>query len=580
MSTGTDSGDVLGTLSDGSDPMIALLQFLVHNSPFHTEHEDYGLWNHILYREIVEKGLKGRVAIMPQPKLFYYPEAVRQALEKDAKEKAREEAKAKKKAREQARAKAEAKQRARKKAAPGRAARPGADHGHDDGWSSCSDKDDMPRFKRSQGNHPNESEPYIIGGSGILMVSNSPTKSTTTSNSPHKSTTSTGTIRSKNLRKVITDFGIISGNVSGVDVSMESIIDSFFQLCGELEEKENRKLDRPPPEFPTRYRDYMDEGDDEFDDEDEDDEDKDPTYEPSDSEDSDDTACEPDDTACEPDRTTRPRRAANKNKPSDTPPPVSERTGTSSAGGDGLERLDWIGSMIEEACWEEGPGDPVLNVAHILAHVLHQHQTQVVGVAMVGNYWTWTIFERIRKIDNLDDMENWTRETAPIRVVKKIIKPVFYGTSKSDTQAKRMMQVVDNLGLASTGASTGDTDSQVSGDCVHDVSGQSPVPSTHASPPPNTSSEFSYEDEDPFGPVSIHGSSENDERSVPASRAGSSPSTSSEDLPETARARKTKKLTKRQKAQQQIRDGKGRFKSKSSDGLGSGSTQQANPPPS
>ncbi|KAL1701929.1 hypothetical protein EV121DRAFT_262603 [Schizophyllum commune] len=81
----------------------------------------------------------------------------------------------------------------------------------------------------------------------------------------------------------------------------------------------------------------------------------------------------------------------------------------------------------------------------------YRHQDTVVGVIMVGDYWTWSQF-RCAEIVNGTPLKDWREYTSDNIPIKHDSWPdaVQWGSEKSDAQLNKMMAAVNQKFPAAT----------------------------------------------------------------------------------------------------------------------------------
>ncbi|KAL1747164.1 hypothetical protein HDZ31DRAFT_32436 [Schizophyllum fasciatum] len=91
----------------------------------------------------------------------------------------------------------------------------------------------------------------------------------------------------------------------------------------------------------------------------------------------------------------------------------------------------------------KGMRSVTIQATYLLTSKAWKHQTQVVALVTVSDFWSWTSFERIAEREVKENWEDYTPETAPIRRLQPWSRPVPWGCSASDCQVKLMMDRVN-----------------------------------------------------------------------------------------------------------------------------------------
>ncbi|KAI5895435.1 uncharacterized protein SCHCODRAFT_02686817 [Schizophyllum commune H4-8] len=98
----------------------------------------------------------------------------------------------------------------------------------------------------------------------------------------------------------------------------------------------------------------------------------------------------------------------------------------------------------------------ILQILYVLMSEEYRHQDTVVGVVMVGDYWTWSQFRRA-EIVNGTPLKDWREYTSDNIPIKHDSWPdaVQWGSEKSDAQLDKMMAAVNQKFPAATPLAVG-----------------------------------------------------------------------------------------------------------------------------
>ncbi|KAL1732196.1 hypothetical protein EV714DRAFT_207341 [Schizophyllum commune] len=494
--------------------MIPVMQAVINTNRFHTEHEDYALWNAVI-TYIVEIYMARPASVVPQPKLWLLPEAVRSLLRRLKKQK---------KAPRLAVAPPQA------STAPVASEFPETatleDTNHDTQLAPPPRSTSVPPV---DGTFPPKDDGHIdailTAGSNALPLreTNEPIATIIRNGESlvdanrlilegdlldlddlvlNRSTNTVLTDRTKGKKKVISDFGVVTP-LQDNSITAEQLA----ATCAKLRRNALDEASRRPPDMEDLVPELQYDADD-VDSEDDD-------YESDDSDDEDWDV--PDDVR---DATPapfnvglRPRTAPGQSANSTTSgAPLQPPRHNAANNGSGGTLPDWLASDIVSAGWwdSDQPFAQVCNhksafkklrylvqlaVAMIwegkrsasrkldedayrkktysrfykgMRCVMIQalfvltggawNQKKVVCVVMVSDFWSWNMFERIEEREVKENWQDYTTETAPIRSCFQWSPPVQWGSPESDEAVILMMNEV-NLIFPAFAASTSESGS-------------------------------------------------------------------------------------------------------------------------